>query len=230
MPSRSSPSWTGSRWAAASAFRMPAKYRVATENTRFAMPETGIGLFPDVGGGWYLSRLGGRLGQFLALTGARLDGAEVPVGRASSRTTCQREAAEAKARIAEHPDPHRRHPRPNCRQPTQGADRSQCREDREALRVRPLRGHPRQPRGRRKRRLGDEGTRHARHQEPADLQGRAAPARDKRGARRFRRQHAHGIPHRQPRAHPPRFRRRRARGDRRQDRAIPNGTRQRPRA
>ncbi|MDZ7588379.1 MAG: enoyl-CoA hydratase/isomerase family protein [Parasphingorhabdus sp.] len=54
----------------------PAKYRVATENTRFAMPETGIGLFPDVGGGWYLSRLDGRLGQFLALTGARLDGSE----------------------------------------------------------------------------------------------------------------------------------------------------------
>lgn len=54
----------------------PAKYRVATENTRFAMPETGIGLFPDVGGGWYLSRLPGRMGQFLALTGHRLDGAE----------------------------------------------------------------------------------------------------------------------------------------------------------
>jgi enoyl-CoA hydratase len=54
----------------------PCKYRVATENTRFAMPETTIGLFPDVGGGWYLSRLPGRVGQFLALTGARLDGAE----------------------------------------------------------------------------------------------------------------------------------------------------------
>lgn len=54
----------------------PARYRVATENTRLAMPETGIGLFPDVGGGWYLSRLKGRLGQYLALTGARLDGAE----------------------------------------------------------------------------------------------------------------------------------------------------------
>ena len=54
----------------------PARYRVATENTRFAMPETGIGLFPDVGGGWYLSRLEGRVGVFLALTGARLDGAE----------------------------------------------------------------------------------------------------------------------------------------------------------
>jgi enoyl-CoA hydratase len=49
---------------------------VATENTRLAMPETGIGLFPDVGGGWYLSRLPGRVGQFMALTGARLDGAE----------------------------------------------------------------------------------------------------------------------------------------------------------
>jgi len=55
---------------------LPCRYRVATENTRFAMPETTIGLFPDVGGGWYLSRLEGRVGQFLALTGARLDGAE----------------------------------------------------------------------------------------------------------------------------------------------------------
>ena len=55
---------------------LPCRYRVATENTRFAMPETTIGLFPDVGGGWYLSRLEARVGQFLALTGARLDGAE----------------------------------------------------------------------------------------------------------------------------------------------------------
>jgi len=55
---------------------LPGKYRIATENTRFAMPETGIGLFPDVGGGWYLSRLPGRIGQFLALTGHRLNGAE----------------------------------------------------------------------------------------------------------------------------------------------------------
>jgi enoyl-CoA hydratase len=54
----------------------PCRYRVATENTRFAMPETAIGLFPDVGGGWYLSRLPGRVGQYLALTGARLDGAD----------------------------------------------------------------------------------------------------------------------------------------------------------
>ncbi|WP_419828152.1 enoyl-CoA hydratase/isomerase family protein [Sphingomonas sp.] len=55
---------------------LPARWRVATENTLFAMPETGIGLFPDVGGGWYLSRLPGAMGEYLALTGARLDGAE----------------------------------------------------------------------------------------------------------------------------------------------------------
>jgi enoyl-CoA hydratase len=55
---------------------LPAKYRVATERTMFAMPEATIGLFPDVGGGWYLSRLPGRLGQYLALTAARLNGAD----------------------------------------------------------------------------------------------------------------------------------------------------------
>ena len=55
---------------------MPCEFRIATENTRLAMPETGIGLFPDVGGGWYLSRLPGRVGQFMALTGARLDAGE----------------------------------------------------------------------------------------------------------------------------------------------------------
>jgi enoyl-CoA hydratase len=52
-------------------------YRVATERTLFAMPETGIGLFPDVGGGWFLPRLEGELGTWLALTGARLKGTDV---------------------------------------------------------------------------------------------------------------------------------------------------------
>jgi len=53
-----------------------APYRVATEKTLFAMPETGIGLFPDVGGGYFLPRLKGRLGYYLGLTGARLKGAD----------------------------------------------------------------------------------------------------------------------------------------------------------
>lgn len=55
---------------------MPARYRVATENTLWAMPEAAIGLFCDVGAGRYLSRLPGAAGIFLALTGARLDGGE----------------------------------------------------------------------------------------------------------------------------------------------------------
>jgi enoyl-CoA hydratase len=78
----------------------PARYRVATENTRFAMPETGIGLFPDVGGGWYLSRLEGRVGQFLALTGARLDGAECLWAGLATHYLPAEALAQAKARIA----------------------------------------------------------------------------------------------------------------------------------
>ena len=53
-----------------------APYRVATERTLFAMPETGIGLFPDVGGGYFLPRLAGCMGYYLGLTGARLKAAD----------------------------------------------------------------------------------------------------------------------------------------------------------
>ncbi|KAM3607180.1 uncharacterized protein V6R79_002950 [Siganus canaliculatus] len=53
------------------------RFRVATEKTLFAMPETAIGLFPDVGGGYFLPRLQGKLGLFLALTGFRLRGRDV---------------------------------------------------------------------------------------------------------------------------------------------------------
>ncbi len=82
----------------------PAKYRVATEHTRFAMPETGIGLFPDVGGGWYLPRLEGRVGAFLALTGARLDGAECLALGLATHYLPSAKLTEAKERIAQHPD------------------------------------------------------------------------------------------------------------------------------
>jgi enoyl-CoA hydratase len=54
----------------------PALVRIATERTTYAMPETGIGLFPDVGGGWFLPRLPGQTGVWLALTGARLKAAD----------------------------------------------------------------------------------------------------------------------------------------------------------
>jgi enoyl-CoA hydratase len=51
-------------------------HRVATERTLFAMPETGIGFFPDVGATYVLPRLGGGLGLYLGLTGARLKAAD----------------------------------------------------------------------------------------------------------------------------------------------------------
>ena len=52
-------------------------FRVATEHAVFAMPETAIGLFPDVGGSFFLPRLRGSLGMYLALTGNRLKGRDV---------------------------------------------------------------------------------------------------------------------------------------------------------
>ncbi|OWK28182.1 enoyl-CoA hydratase/isomerase family protein [Sphingomonas mucosissima] len=81
----------------------PCRYRVATENAKFAMPETGIGLFPDVGGGWYLSRLPGRIGQYLALTGHRLDGAETFALGLASHYMPASQVEEAKARITADP-------------------------------------------------------------------------------------------------------------------------------
>ena len=83
---------------------LPCQYRVSTENTRLAMPETGIGLFPDVGGGWYLSRLGGRIGQFLALTGARMDGAECLWSGLATHYVPSEMLDDIKARITEKPD------------------------------------------------------------------------------------------------------------------------------
>ncbi len=194
----------------------PCKYRVATENTRFAMPETGIGLFPDVGGGWHLSRLGGRLGQFLALTGARLDGAECLWAGIATHYLPVEKLAEAKARIAEHPDRiagilSELSVTPPPARIEENADRikkhfaSDRYEDILAS-------------------LEMDDTEWAakelatlRTKSPQTCKVALRQLATSGGFDRFRRQHADGIPHRQPRADPPRFRRRRARGDRRQD-------------
>jgi enoyl-CoA hydratase len=81
----------------------PCRYRIATERTLFAMPETAIGLFPDVGAGRYLSRLRGRLAQFLAVTGARLSGAECLALRLATHYLPSDRLEEAKARITAQP-------------------------------------------------------------------------------------------------------------------------------
>ncbi|WP_340588850.1 enoyl-CoA hydratase/isomerase family protein [Erythrobacter alti] len=77
----------------------PCDFRVATENTMFAMPEGSIGLFPDVGAGWYLPRLPGAVGKFLALTAARLDGAECLWAGLATHHLPSDSLAAAKARI-----------------------------------------------------------------------------------------------------------------------------------
>ncbi len=81
----------------------PCRYRIATENTMFAMPETTIGIFPDVGGGRYLSRLRGRLAQYLALTGARLNGAECKELRLATHYIPSDRLEGVKAKIAADP-------------------------------------------------------------------------------------------------------------------------------
>jgi enoyl-CoA hydratase len=81
----------------------PCRYRVATEHTILAMPETAIGIFPDVGGGRYLSRLRGRLAQYLALTGARLNGSECLKLRLATHYLPSERLAEAKERIVAQP-------------------------------------------------------------------------------------------------------------------------------
>lgn len=69
-------------------------HRVATDRTLFAMPETGIGMFPDVGGGYVLPRLPGQIGMYLALTGARLKAADcVYTGLATHHIPHDRTAA-----------------------------------------------------------------------------------------------------------------------------------------
>lgn len=51
-------------------------HRIVTEKTRMAMPEITIGLFPDVGGSWFLNRAPGRTGLYLALTAASMNAAD----------------------------------------------------------------------------------------------------------------------------------------------------------
>lgn len=83
---------------------VPCRYRIATERTTFAMPETGIGLFPDVGAGWHLSRLPDQMGLWLALTGARIRAADcLFLGLATTHVQSSRLEA-LKAALAAEPE------------------------------------------------------------------------------------------------------------------------------
>ncbi|XP_059489615.1 3-hydroxyisobutyryl-CoA hydrolase, mitochondrial [Neocloeon triangulifer] len=81
------------------------RFRVATEKTLFAMPETAIGLFPDVGGSYFLSRLPGRLGHYLALTGYRLKGPDVLHAGVATHIVHSEKLAELEAALIAEKDP-----------------------------------------------------------------------------------------------------------------------------
>ncbi len=77
-----------------------ADFRVVTEKSLFAMPEVTIGLYPDVGASWFLSRMPGRLGLWLGLTGARFNGADAIGLGLADHAMASRERAELPARLA----------------------------------------------------------------------------------------------------------------------------------
>jgi enoyl-CoA hydratase len=83
---------------------LPARYRIATERTRLAMPETGIGLFPDVGAGWWLPKLHGRTGLWMVLTGARLGAADCELLGLATDVVASSQVEAVKAAMVREPD------------------------------------------------------------------------------------------------------------------------------
>jgi enoyl-CoA hydratase len=74
--------------------------RVVTEHALFAMPETGIGLFPDIGASYLLPRLRGQIGMYMALTGARLTGADAVYAGLATHFTSREALASLPAALA----------------------------------------------------------------------------------------------------------------------------------
>ncbi|MET3133505.1 enoyl-CoA hydratase/carnithine racemase [Oxalobacteraceae bacterium GrIS 1.11] len=84
------------------------RVRIVTEGTRMAMPEVNIGLFPDVGGSYFLSRLDGQLGHYLGLTGLTIGAADALYAGLADYFIPQAEMAALAALIAATPGSHLR--------------------------------------------------------------------------------------------------------------------------
>ncbi|KAK9462195.1 mitochondrial 37S ribosomal protein mS47 [Lipomyces oligophaga] len=80
---------------------MHAPFRIATEKTVFAMPETLIGFYPDVGAGFFLSRLDGQLGAYLAITGERLNGFDAYIAGAATHFVPSYSLEEVESRLTD---------------------------------------------------------------------------------------------------------------------------------
>jgi len=82
-----------------------AAVRVVTERSRLAMPETRIGLTPDVGGSWLLARAPGRLGEYLALTGDTMDAADALYAGFADALVPSERIGDLAAALADRADP-----------------------------------------------------------------------------------------------------------------------------
>ena len=80
-----------------------ASHRVVTEKSRLAMPEIGIGLFPDVGGSYFLNRMPGKLGLFLALTGAMINAADAKFTKLADYAIAQVDKASVLEKLLQQP-------------------------------------------------------------------------------------------------------------------------------
>jgi len=80
------------------------RHRIVGETTRIAMPECAIGLVPDVGGSFLLARAPGRLGEYLGLTGARMDAADATHAGFADRFVPEAAWPALKARLCESGD------------------------------------------------------------------------------------------------------------------------------
>jgi enoyl-CoA hydratase/carnithine racemase len=89
-----------------------ASHRVVTERSRLAMPEISVGIYPDVGGTWLLGRMPGKLGLFLALTGAPLDASDALFAGIADHAIAHAERERVYQRL--------------LRQPWSGARREDC--------------------------------------------------------------------------------------------------------
>ena len=76
--------------------------RIVTEKTRIAMPEISIALFPDVGGTWFLNRMPGRAGLFLALTGASINAADAIYCGIADRFIASPHKSQVLAQLTQH--------------------------------------------------------------------------------------------------------------------------------
>ncbi|KAF7722382.1 hypothetical protein EC973_003192 [Apophysomyces ossiformis] len=86
---------------AGSGLSVHAPFRIATEKTRFAMPENAIGLFPDVGASFFLSRLDGQLGTYLGMTGITINSEDVLYAGIASHFVSSSQLPALEERLAE---------------------------------------------------------------------------------------------------------------------------------